>query len=371
MFQSWRFLSAIRVSRRYGSRILGLLGSVLLGVILAISVSGCLGCTMAGQKALGLMPGVVNDPGNRSLRRSILGFGLDEFCKQLVNTGAPLRMRDDEPVVGRFFARSCSSSELDSGDVFVQLDGIAYTWTNASQRVALEVSAAIQYNQDFLMHGSTMYAYFRTRNIAYQNTRLTLVEQSAVLGVGIAPIADDVAPQMMRNQLERGFTVIRDSDASVEFSLGVVELGERPNKPYEVRNDGKLTLMNERSEIRGNQLDFLGPFAVPSNGQALFITMTVEGTTVVDAMVVDKMVGDQWLDLFVRNRGVPQPPLPPLVSEVVPSGEKWQKTVRVSKGFYYVVIDNSAVVGAAMPPRGGTIPPAALVSVVVQVGSAP
>ena len=329
------------------------------------------GCTKGGQMTLGVMPGVVNDPGNRSLRRAVLRFGLEEFCKEVTHRGTPLKMRDDDPVIGRFFGRSCTHHELDNGDVFVQLDGIGYTWTNASLRVAFEASAAIQYNQDLLMHGSTMYAYFRTRAIASHNTRVTLVEQPAALGVGVGAVADAVAPRVLRDQLQRGFTVIRDSDGAVDFSVGVIEKGQRPRRPFEIRDSDRMMLANERAEVRGNQLDFLGPFQADSNGQALYLTMLVEGTTAIDAMVVNDTTGEQWLQQFVKTPGVPQPPIPPLAADVVPSGSMWHKTVPVRKGRYYVVLDNSSAVGMVAPPAGGTTPPAALVSVVVQVASAP
>ena len=342
----------------------------LFGLTIALSLGSTSGCAQSAQLALSVMPGVVNDTGNRSLRRAVLSFGLDEFCKELLQRGAPLRMHDDDPVTGRFFGRSCQHNELSNGDVFVQLDGIAYVWTNASLRVAFEANAAIQYNQDFLMHSSTMYAYFRTREIVSQNARVVMVEQSGLLGAGVAAIASSVAPQILKAQLERGFTVIRDSDGAVDFSVGVVEKGQRPDKPFAVRSDGRSTMVNERTEVRGNQLDFLGPFQANKN-EALYLTVAVEGTSAIDLMVVDRNTGDQWLDLFVTKPGVPQPPIAPLVVDVVPSGGTWQRTVRVPKGMYYVVLDNSTVVGSVAPPAGGATPPAALVSVVVQVGKAP
>jgi hypothetical protein len=344
---------------------------LVVGLTLALSLGGCSGCVQSGQASIGVMPGVMNDPGNRSLRRAILRFGLEEFCKELTHRGAPLRMRDEDPVMGRFYARSCNHHELESGDVFVQIEGIGYAWTNASLRAAFAASAAIQYNQDFLMDGSTMYAYFRTRLIASKESRVTMVEQTGPLGAGVAAFANQVVPQVVEGQLKRGFTVIRDSDGSVDFTVGMVEKGQRPVKPYEVRDSDRVTMMNERTEVRGNQLDFLGPFHVDDNDGALFLTMSIDGTAAVDVMVVDKGMGDQWLDSFVKSPGVPQPPMPPLMTDVVPKGTQWQKTVPVRRGHYYVVLDNSSVVGSATPVATGSVPSGALVNVVVQVGEAP
>jgi hypothetical protein len=40
---------------------------------------------------------------NKSLRFDMLKFGLDSFCHEMLKGGAPLKMADDEPVIGRFF----------------------------------------------------------------------------------------------------------------------------------------------------------------------------------------------------------------------------------------------------------------------------
>ena len=57
--------------------------------------------------------GVVNDPANKSLRFDMLKFGLDRFCDEMMKAGAPLKLSDQEPVLGRFFAESCQSQVLD------------------------------------------------------------------------------------------------------------------------------------------------------------------------------------------------------------------------------------------------------------------
>lgn len=336
-------------------------------------VGGCGGFVQrSGQTSFGVMPGVVNDPANRSLRRGIMRFGLDEFCKELTHRGAPLRLRDDEPVAGRFFARSCNYQELESGDVFVQFAGVGYTWTNVTLRMGFEASGAIQYNQDFLMDGSTMYAYFQTRMIASKTFEVKMVEQGGVVGPTIATLADKVAKDVVETQLQRGFTVIRDPDGTVDFAVGLVDKGKRPVKPFEVHGNDRVTMMNERTNVPGNQLDFLGPFSVDSNNRALYLTLTIDGVPAVDVMVVDKSTGDQWLEQFVRSPGVSQPPMSPLMMDMVPIRAQWQKTVPVAKGHYYVVMDNSATVGNVAPPAvGGMVPPGALVNVVVQVGDAP
>ena len=277
-------------------------------------------------------------------------------------------MHDDDPIMGRFFARSCQHNELSNGDVFVNLDGFGYAWSNATLRVTFDASASIRFNQDLLMHASTMYAYFRTRAIVSQNTRVRVVEQGAKMGVGTVAIAESVAPTIFRDQLERGFTVIRDPDGSVDFSMGIVEKGQRRAKPFKILDSNRVTLVNERVEVRGNQLDFMGPFSVESNDDALRLTILVEGTSAIDVMVVDQYTGNQWLESYVKAAGVPQPPMPPISGDVVEAGALWEKAVPVRKGKYFVVIDNSSAVGMVSPPKTGAVPPAALVSVAVQIG---
>ena len=120
-----------------------------------LPLSGCSSCMQsAGQASFGIMPGVVNDPANRTLRRSILRYGLDEFCTALTHRGAPLKLRDEDPVIGRFFARTCNYQELASGDVFIQFSGLGYVWTNVSLRLGFEASGAIQKSSPLSVIGS-------------------------------------------------------------------------------------------------------------------------------------------------------------------------------------------------------------------------
>ena len=324
------------------------------------------------------MPGMLNDPGNRSLRRAILDYGLEEFCKELTHRGAPLKMRDDMPVMGRYFAQSCNYQELANGDAFVQFAGRGYVWTNLTARVGFEASGSIQYNQDFLMSGSTMYAYFRTRTVASKSFNTLMVENAGGgLPASLRGQADAIASQVVDKELAQGFTIIRDSGGTVEFGTGLIEKGQHPAKPFEVHGNNRLTFANERTEVHGQQLDFLGPFHITSNAQALFLNLVLDGIPAVDVMVVSKDAGDRWLDQYIRVAGVPQPPQPPLSADVVAIRSQWSKAFPVGKGYYYVVVDNSTSVGTVAPPNMGGLPQfgggyaAALVSDVVQVGDAP
>ena len=329
------------------------------------------------------MPGVVNDSGNRSLRRAILRFGIDQYCKELTHRGTPLTLQDGDPVMGRFFARTCNSQEMDNGDVFIQFAGQGYVWTNVTWRAGFDAGGAIQYNQDFLMDGSTMYAYFRTRTITSTSFNTIQLERGGGTGTAMfGGTANQVAKQVVDQQLARGFTVIRDSDGIVDFSLGIIEKGQKPNKPFAMRGSDRAMLLNERTEVHGNQLDFLGPFQIDSDGRALYLTSVVDGVPAVDVFVVRKETGDIWLEQFIKQPGVPAIPAQhlPLMQDVIATRVQWQKTVPLAKGYYYVVIDNSSSVGNVAPPAvaqnllTGVLPsppPAALVNFAVQLGDAP
>ena len=134
-----------------------------------------IGCS--GQRVVALMPGVVNDPRNRTLRRQILRAGSREFCQELTQRGTPVRLQEDAPVVGRFYAHQCDLRDVDGGDAFLQFSGDGYAWTAPTARIGFQAGGAIQYNQDFLLNGSTMYAYFRPRSVRSTEFRAGMVER--------------------------------------------------------------------------------------------------------------------------------------------------------------------------------------------------
>src|SRR5947209_4369662 len=89
---------------------------VMLGVAV-LEVGAC------NPNSVCKLAGPINDPSNRTLRRSIMQFGLGEFCEQMVHRSAPLKLMPDAPVVGRFFPQHCAQRVLDNGDLWTQFDG--------------------------------------------------------------------------------------------------------------------------------------------------------------------------------------------------------------------------------------------------------
>jgi hypothetical protein len=131
----------------------------------------------------------------------------------------------------------------------------------------------------------------------------------------------------MQNQISRGFTVIRQSDGAVEFGLGVIEIGKRPASPYRVAESGRQMLANERTEVHQNQREFVGPFQVEDDDQAMYLTVSVEGAPGVDILVVSKAVGDAWLQTYTRQPAPTALPGYANLDEGVFSGALWRRTV--------------------------------------------
>src|SRR5882672_5298811 len=125
----------------------------LLSAVALFGTTGCPNKESMGIGAMGLLgPGIINDPKNKSLRFDLLKFGLDQFCREMRERGAPLKLRDGEPVLGRFFANGCNSQVIDEESrqsFVVQYSGTGYAWTNITQRLGFESTGLVEYAPDF------------------------------------------------------------------------------------------------------------------------------------------------------------------------------------------------------------------------------
>jgi hypothetical protein len=324
------------------------------------------------------MPGVINDSGNRTLRRELLAFGTKSVCDELQKRSVPLKLREEDPTLGRFYARTCASRDLENDNIYLQFGGVGYAWSNITKRVGFGASAGVEYDQDFRIADGRLYVYFRPAAITAKQFELKTAEQSApsVLGTvlpGASPqdFVNQLGEGLLAQQLGRGFTVVRDSDGAVSFGFGMVPPGQTPSAPFERKNQSRLLLTNERVEIHQNQRDFTGPFQVDDDDMALYLTMNVEGTSAVDVLVFQRPIGEQWLQSYVHEVQINAPPQPPLFDEAAPAGVLFRRLVRVPKGQYYVVLDNTSSAGRTTPPSFGLDDRAAMVSLAVEVGDAP
>jgi hypothetical protein len=316
------------------------------------------------------------------MRREMMKFGSAEFCKEALHRGAPLKLRDDGPSMGRFFAEQCDYRELDNGDAFVQLGGYGYSWTQPTSRIGFKSSGAIQYNPDFMLDGGTMYAYFRPRNVQSTQFKADMVERTqqgalgAILTAPTQELATRIGGQIVSQELQRGFTVIRDDKDETDFGLGIIEKGKRPLHPFQVHGSDKISLANDWSEIHEQQREFLGPFEIEESGRALYVTMSLDGVPAVDVLVLPRDMGTYWLKQYIAQPGVTPLPGAPLMGDVLPKGADWRRVVPLAKGSYFLVVDNTSSAGPVSPPPGqpgvlGSGDSAAVVRYVVQVGDAP
>lgn len=352
--------------RRDGWRALAL-------VLFALTLPGA----TCGPSALAIMPGVVNNPGNLSLRRAMLSYGQQRLCAEVQRRSVPLRLRDDDPATGRFYPTSCFAQELATGNLMIQLGGFGFVWTNLTKRMGFEASAGVEYEQDFVMDGGAMYVYFRQRSTTAAAFTTRMIEQPGALALAGLPLAqgsalaDALGAQLLRAELSRGFTVIRDEDGSAQFGMGVVEKGQRPPEPFKRDDSGRRLLANERTEVHREQRDYIGPLEISGGGEALTLTMSVDGAQGVDVLIFPRAPADPWLQAYTSQPAPAPPATAPLLDETVSAGAVWRRTVPLPRGLYYLVLDNTSTAGKTQPAGVAQDDRAALVSYGIQVGDAP
>ena len=351
----------------------------LLPLVLCLGLAslGCGSRESVGDSSLRVLgAGVVNDPANKSLRFDLLKFGLDRFCEEMQKAGAPLKLSDAEPVLGRFFAESCQSQLIDDEtrkSFVLQYTGKGYAWTNVTGKLGFSSRGLVEYAPDFQLSDGALYVYFRPKKVEAADFQLLSVDSSlaqagmAVMAGSVKP--DEVGRHVVDSQLKRGFTVIRyGSDGRTEFGLGFVPKGQRPYRPFEITSEAKRVLSNERTEVHLQAQDFVGPFTVTDEDSALFLTLELDGAANVDYQFVTKALGAAMLDRYVRGAG-PCPTLGPAVFDGnALQSARTQQPVPVPVGQYFLVLDNSSALGRSQPPAGAAGDHAARVDFAVMLG---
>lgn len=353
------------------------LSRLLGGAVLALACAGLTGCP--NREALGydavtvLGPGVINDPANRSLRFDVLKFGLERFCFEMMTRGVPLKLADDQPVAGRFFADSCTSQLIDEEhrkSLIVQYTGRGYGFTAATGRVGFTSAGIAEYAPDFRVKDDAMYIFFRPRSVQASSFEVTLVESSlARAGMGVIGVDPNaIGQKLVDSQLKRGFTVIRHSKkGETELGMGIIALGSKPFKPFQIGKSDKVTLENSRTEVHQNQQDYIGGFEVTEKGQALYLTVTLDGTPEADLFVIPKGPGAELVRQYVSAPGPAALTQNPLLDEVLTQGKTHSFYLPLPKGTYYLLVDNSSF-GRAQPPGHAGDDRAAKVDYLVQLG---
>jgi hypothetical protein len=238
------------------------------------------------------------------------------------------------------------------------------------------------------MDGSTMYVYFRQQKTQSTEFKVLFVEgqgqggaaelATGLLGTSLQQTTQQIGTRLLESQLARGFTVVRDSDGTAGFALGMLEKGQRPPAPFDRGDSDMIILANDRTEVHTNQRDYTGPYAIEDEGQALYLTASLEGAPQVDVLVVNKLSGESWIIDYEKAALPPAPPGPPALDQTITLSPAtggppmlWRQTVPLPVGSYYVVFDNTASAGQSAPAAQASDDRAALVSFGIQRGKAP
>jgi hypothetical protein len=319
-------VTPLRPERRSASRA----AAVALGVLVS-SLSGCAGI-------------VNNNPDLRWLLFSKLGAS--RVCPELLKTSVPVHLQDRAPSVGRFFPTTCNVAVDGARRVIVvSLAGTGYGYVLPAKRIGFSVTAAVEYRPDFVMAGDDIYVQAKVERIVDgPHFQTGYIENPVMDLVGNLPpfggIANVLGNQAVQSTLTQGFTVIH-GDHGDDFSLGVLSPPQRPAHPFMVAVSGeRFTFANETTDVQPAERDFLGPFEVTGDGQAIFFSTTVQGPQV-SMVVVNKQTGDYWRDMYQTGKALGPPPGPVLYTNPVPPGPVDTQRYNLPPGQYYVVIDNA------------------------------
>lgn len=329
---------------------------MFLCTLLVFGAVSCQVSAKTGQGAAAIIgKGIVNDPKNKSLRFDMIKFGLGEFCRELLERGAPLRLTDGQPVIGRYFGETCDAKSIDTFErktIVMQFSGRGYAWTVGTGRLGFSASGLLELAPDFRIHQSAMYVYFRPVQVDTSAFQLLMTEhhlaRTAAKVVGLDE--EQLGKAIIDAQLGRGFTAIRhDVDGHTEFALGLVEPGDTPFLPYQVVSSPRLTRANGRTELLPGQQDLIGKISV-KDGEALSLLLTVEGTDSIDFALLSESSAQPHLDRYLSRPGSPPFGVVPSFESVVSRVARTRAHVRLPKGSYFLVLDHSGAWGATDPP---------------------
>ncbi len=323
--------------------------ALLAGLPLAVT-----SCQKAGFQGLSVMGGTINDPANKSLRRGLLQFGLDEACKEMLKQPTALREGGEtagsatNPTNGRFFPRTCSQAQAANGDLVISFSGTGYTYAAGVHKVTFDAAATVEYDQDFLMSGDTLYGYFRTKQVSKPDIKLRVIESTLPSVVNqLTGFGENYAKQLLSDRLRDGFTVRRNSNSETDFRTGIVQLGTWPKVGYAI--EGGLTLANDRTEVHEQQRDFIGPIEIEDD-KVIKINGKMDGAAGVNILVMDGSTGDAWIQKYLTIGDATPPPAPPLQMIVAKQGNDFQLQIK-GNGRYWLVFDNTSTIqGGAAPP---------------------
>ncbi len=279
-------------------------------------------------------------------------FGAQRMCPEMLKRGAPLKLSPGGSTIGRFFPTRCRHIINDERQtITLEFGGSGFAWTPVAGRVGFNVDASIEYSFDFFMAEDAVYVW-ATKPIVRSGPdfRIGSVENKLVDLATKSPlgyVANTFGNQIVQYQLFQGFTVVHTGDGD-EFSLGILNPPARPPRPFDTRED-RFVFANETTEIRNNQVDFLGPFEVPDDDQALFFRLRLSGPPV-DVMLYPRGTADLWREALQLGAPLGPPQGPPITAFPLQPGAEARRRIKVPRGQYMMVIDNSSAVGVVNPP---------------------
>jgi hypothetical protein len=281
-------------------------------------------------------------------------FAAGKICPEMTKRGMALHLQDRGATVGRFYPAQCSIDVNSSAQtIAVSFAGTGYAYMPLAKRVGFSVTATVEYRPDFYMGEDDIYVWGKVNRIVNAPSfRLGYVEgalaDAATAMTPLGTLANVFGNQIVTGELTQGFTAVQNTDKGNDFALGIIMPPTKPHHPFDVTQSEYYTFANETTEVRGNEMDFLGPFEIVSSGQFLMMNYQLQGPAV-DAIVVDKGIGDGWRDAYQTGRPISPVPGPILAGAPINPGSQ-QVSYRLSPGQYYVVIDNSPYVGTVAPP---------------------
>ena len=308
----------------------------------------CTGVPLAQTRCAGLLNG---DPNLRWW--AFKTYGADRICPEMLKTSVPLKMQEGAPTTGRFFPSSCTHSINEQNrTIIVNIAGSGYAYLPTAKRSSFTMTTTVEYAFDFYMHDEGAWVWGKMARLAAgPDFRMTGSQNPMIdLATGVTPaggFANIFGTQVVSKFIARGFTVV-ETDTSKEFTLGYLPAGRHPFRPIEVDDeDEAFVFQNDVADIYNGQMDFLGPFEVADDDQAIQVRGMVAGANAVDFIIVPKNTGDIWRESY--QGGVVGPPPGASVNGSVVQPGPFVRRFPMAPGLYYVVVDNSAGVGQSAP----------------------
>jgi hypothetical protein len=170
-----------------------------------------------------------------------------------------------------------------------------------------------------------------------------------VSGVDASVVGKDI----IERQLGRGFTVIRRSErGEVEYGTGLIPVGQRPFKPYQVVRSDKLTIDNDRTEVHPGQQDYIGGVAVTEDDTRLTLSLALDGAPAADVFVLPESDARVMREAYVTRAGGAVLARAPLLDAELRANQPLTLAIDVPPGDYCLILDHSASAGRSPPASG-------------------